>query len=87
MPSRQVSGDCWLAHDLRNKLAIVVGQCELLIEHALDGDAVQRLQAIHRAAQGMAEALNKHQCQLGDVLRTSPATEATAPAERSNWRT
>jgi signal transduction histidine kinase len=62
--------NCRLAHDLNNKLAIVLGYCELLMEISPTApDYVPRLQAIHNAARSMAEALKKHQCELSNLLR------------------
>ena len=62
-------GNCWLAHDLNNKLAIVVGQCELLMGRVVDREYTERLQGIRAAAQAMAESLKRHQCELADLLR------------------
>ncbi len=66
------AGNCWLAYDLNNKLAIIVGQCELLIEHVQAEEHLGRLQAIHTAAQLMAESLKRHQCELANLLREQP---------------
>jgi hypothetical protein len=57
-------GSCLLAHDLNNKLAIVIGECELLEERAADAHCLERLKAIKEAAQCMADALKVHQCEL-----------------------
>ena len=61
---------CLLAHDLNNKLAVIVGQCELLSEHTHDPECVARLQTIAQAAKLMADAVNGHQCQIAGIVRT-----------------
>lgn len=58
---------CALAVELNSKLAIIVGQCELLTDHATDPECIARLQAIYDAAQAMAEQIKKHQCALATV--------------------
>jgi hypothetical protein len=75
-------GNCWLAHDLNNKLAIVLGYCELLMEVSPNApDYVQRLRAIQSAARSMAEALKEHQCELSNVLRQpTPVRQTHHPA-------
>jgi hypothetical protein len=51
---------CKLAHVLCNKLAIIVGTCELLSQQfATNPEALARLQHISDAAKAMADALNK----------------------------
>jgi hypothetical protein len=66
-------GNCRLAHDLNNKLAIVVGQCDLLMECVKDAEHAMRLQAIRTAAQLMADSLKRHHCELADLLREPQA--------------
>ena len=47
-------------HDLVNKLAVIVGHCELLSDHLEPGShCAQRVGAIQELAQGMADELNK----------------------------
>lgn len=70
-------GSCLLAHDLNNKLAIIVGECELLEERATDTHCLERLKAIKAAAQCMADALKVHQCELRQ-LAVAAARQAEA---------
>lgn len=61
---------CLLAHDLLNKLTVVLGNCELLKEEAPEDSAcLKRLLLIRDVAASMAEDLKKHQCQLEAVMR------------------
>ena len=55
----ECSDKCGLAHVLRNKLAIIVGTCELLSQHATDPETVVRLRNIKEAAEAMADAIDK----------------------------
>jgi hypothetical protein len=57
---------CLLAHNIANKLTIIIGQCDLLGDHATDPECVVRLQIIRRTAQAMAAEVNTHQCQLAE---------------------
>jgi hypothetical protein len=51
---------CRLAHVLRNKLAIIVGTCELLSQQfATNPETLARLQHISDAAKAMADAISK----------------------------
>jgi hypothetical protein len=59
---------CALAVELNSKLAIIVGQCELLTDHATDPECIRRLQAIYDAAQAMAEQVKRHQCPMGAMV-------------------
>ena len=63
MSARQtVSGlHCSLAHDMINKLSIIVGQCELLEENA-DGKCAERLRIIRQTALALAAAINHSDC-------------------------
>ena len=61
---------CLLAHDLVNKVSVILGCCDLLIEKAEPGsEAAVRLGLIHDAAASMAKKLNEHQCKLSDAIR------------------
>jgi hypothetical protein len=61
---------CNLAHELVNKLAAIVGYCDLVEDHAAEEpECHKHLEAIRKIATGMAEALAAHQCDLDDLIR------------------
>lgn len=61
---------CMLAHHLIDQLAIIVGQCDLLEEHAAkDSECEKHLHAIRDVAKAMADDLSRHQCHLDNMLR------------------
>ncbi len=63
---------CILAHELINKLSTIIGNCELVSERApADPECVKRLSIIEETARGMAAELNKRQCELTVLLRTT----------------
>jgi hypothetical protein len=50
---------CELAHVLFNKLAIILGTCELLSQQTTNPETAARLRKISEAAKAMADAINK----------------------------
>ncbi|MFZ0954583.1 MAG: hypothetical protein WAN17_20105 [Candidatus Sulfotelmatobacter sp.] len=63
-------GPCLLAHDLVNKLSVIIGNCDLLVKHVESGsECANRLDLIRNVARGMAKELNQHQCELSEVIR------------------
>ena len=66
---------CFLAHDLVNKLSVIVGRCDLLIEKAQrqDEELAARLILIREVAKSAARDLTDHQCQLSEVIRITSA--------------
>ena len=61
-----------LVHDLVNKLAVIVGHCELLSDHLKTGSqSAQRVISIQEIAHGMANELNKFQCRRPDWPRSA----------------
>lgn len=65
-----------LAHDLINKLSVIVGYCDLLVEKTPDDPSVQRqAQLIRSTARSMAADLARFQCDLVR-LRTGNAQKA-----------
>ena len=69
---------CILAHELINKLTVIVGHCDLLKENAPeDSHCLERLMQIREVAKSMAEELNSHQCHLDTMLRTSVSQSHT----------
>jgi hypothetical protein len=57
---------CALAHDLNNKLAAIVGYCDLMAESTTDADTgcLKRLAKIRELALSMAEKVNGHDCRM-----------------------
>ncbi len=56
---------CFLAHDLVNKLSVIVGYCDLMKETAAtDPDCAKRLLIVSDLAKRMARELQDHQCQV-----------------------
>ena len=61
-----------LVHDLVNKLAVIVGHCDLMSEHLKAGSqCAKRLAAIQEIAQGMAKQLNECQCRQSECARSA----------------
>jgi nitrogen-specific signal transduction histidine kinase len=63
---------CMLAHDMANKLAVIIGNCELLDEQVEPGsECAMRLGLIRKTAEGMAKEVNRHQCKISEAIRRS----------------
>lgn len=57
-------------HDLINKLAVIIGHCDLLKEDLRAGSqCTERLDVIHSVAAQIARDLNEHQRQISDSTR------------------
>jgi light-regulated signal transduction histidine kinase (bacteriophytochrome) len=59
---------CKLAHHLQNKLSVIMGQCDLLLEKRDSGltqDCVQRLDSIKQSALAMSEIIKQSDCPGG----------------------
>lgn len=57
--------ECPLAHDLINKLSVVVGNCELLLENTpADSPLMSRMKLVRDTARSMAADLAEFQCEL-----------------------
>jgi len=71
---------CVLAHDLNNKLSIIVGECELLSEHdGVTPECAQRLARIKELAIAMSKRINSSDCRMiaaGEKQRKSTAASA-----------
>jgi hypothetical protein len=72
---------CVLAHDLNNKLSIIVGECELLSEHdEVTPGCAQRLARIKELAIAMSNRINSSDCRMiaaGEEQRKSTAAPAS----------
>ena len=54
-----------MLRDLVNKLAVIVGHCDLLSEDLKKGSqCAKRVGAIQEISRGMAKELNEYQCRL-----------------------
>ncbi len=60
--------NCLLFHDIVNKLAVILGNCELarerVVSESLDSEWTKRLDAIHNAAAAVLEDVKRHRCDL-----------------------
>jgi hypothetical protein len=57
--------DCPLAHNLINKLSVIVGTCDLLVEKAPEDSPVRpQMLLIQNVARSMAADLGQFQCDL-----------------------
>lgn len=75
---------CSLAHDMINKLSIIVGQCELLEEEMAQAKYAERLQIIRRTALAMAVTINRNSCennQLDELKGRRESTTSLAVAQ------
>jgi hypothetical protein len=56
---------CVLAHDLNNKLSVIVGQCEVLSSHeGVTAECAQRLEKIKELAIAMSKRINGSDCRM-----------------------
>lgn len=69
---------CMLAHDLINRLAVIVGYCDLLVDEDESTDAKQhkRLTAMRDIAVSTVEELRTHRCKFEIPLRASETRNA-----------
>jgi len=69
---------CTLAHDLNNYLGVVIGRCELLVDHApKDAQAAKHSSAILDAARKMANLIRGSTCEMRNLetLPTPPTRD------------
>lgn len=72
---------CAMAHDVINKLSIIIGHCDLLreqVEAAGKPNAriVTSVETIRRVASGVVGGLREHGCDAGPIHRTMMLCEA-----------
>jgi hypothetical protein len=61
-----------LVRDLVNKLAVIVGHCDLLSEHLKESSqSAKHVGAIHEIAQEMAKELKEYQYRLAESARSA----------------
>lgn len=68
---RPVVPVCMLAHELLNRLTVIIGNCDLAIERAAELAWIKHLYTIRETARCMVVELNRHQCELTVQLRTT----------------
>jgi hypothetical protein len=69
--------DCPLAHDLINKLAVIVGNCDLLVERMPENSPLwDRMLLVRDLAKSVGEELGHLQCDLAR-LRTINSPKAS----------
>jgi len=63
-------------HDLVNKLAVIVGHCDLLSEHLKEGSqCAKRVGTIQEIAREMGKELKEYQCLLSESARRAGIEE------------
>jgi hypothetical protein len=63
---------CLLAHEIIEKLTVIIGNCDLLSAKAQAGsECATRLGLIHDTAKEIAKELGDRQCRLLDAVRSS----------------
>jgi len=76
-----------LAHELINRLSIIVGNCDLLKEDLPgDSEAGKRLCLIKDVAKSMAEDLHRHQAHPGLMTRTPARNPLPSRHSRLWWK-
>jgi len=70
---------CALAHELNNGLAVITGQCELILDHdGPEGPPTERVRCILDLALRLAKKINTYQC------RTMPSKRPAAPERHAS---
>jgi hypothetical protein len=68
-PTTWVCGEgCLLAHNLNNRLAIILGECDLIAEHVADPECSARLVVIRTTVKAMAQEVRRHECPIAGRL-------------------
>jgi hypothetical protein len=63
---------CMMLHEVVNKLSIIIGNCDLVIEKSpADSECIKRLQVIGGTARAVVRIMQGHQCELTGLLRTA----------------
>jgi len=69
---------CILAHDLNNKLSVIVGECELLSQHdEVTPECSRRLTRLKELAISMSKRINGSDCRM---IAAGEEREKSAPA-------
>ena len=68
---------CVLAHDVSNKLGVIAGNCELVLEHAeADSECARRLRLILETVHSLAKRINGHECRMVSYFGTGVVAQA-----------
>jgi hypothetical protein len=71
--------DCPLAHDLINKLAVIVGQCDLLVEKTpKDSPLLKQTLLVRDLAKAVGSELGQLQCDLARLRTTNGLDSKTS---------
>jgi hypothetical protein len=71
---------CLLVHNMINKLSVIIGNCDLVIEATPeDSPQAQRLAAIRKAAESLILEVRDYKCDL-----IEPAKNITVPSANVN---
>lgn len=63
-----------LAHHLINRLTVIVGYCDLLVQEAPeDSERMKRLLQMREIATSAAAELGQHECELETIMAPVPA--------------
>ena len=69
---RAVLPVCMVAHDCRNRLSVIIGNCDLALEKTPeDAELAKRLATIREAAIAIAAEFDQTQCTLFDLRRAN----------------
>jgi len=83
MKKAKYQPSCTLAHELINRLSIIIGNCDLLKEDLPgDSEGAKRLCLIKDVAKSMAQDVQRHQAHQ-DVMKRTSVTENTSPSRHS----
>jgi hypothetical protein len=66
-----------LAHDLINKIAAIVANCDQLETEVPDPGCLDRTEKIKELATGMADTLLSRKCELRELRTNRPASVTT----------
>lgn len=77
-----------MAHHLINKLAIIIGHCDLVRERAQsarppDAQSIASIAIVRSVATGMVRELKEHGCDLDAIHRMMMLCDAVAEATRN----
>jgi len=66
---------CLLSHEFLNKLSVIIGSCDLLLEEQaespnLDAQRARRVEVVRDIARQMAGDLKEHTCELDGLTKT-----------------
>jgi len=71
-----------LAHHLINRLTVIVGYCDLLVEEAPeDSTSLKRLLQMREIATSAAEELSHHECELESIMAPAPTKDSRSNRE------